>query len=222
MTKPIFSLKTLIATASVFAFLAGPLVAGSAFAEGPASGQGSGQQGKGSAGGGQKGGQGGASKAAESKVTGGGTGGKAGGTKISGKDLARLNSARVFLSTGITKTDAIYEAEAPLSKIYSYQQILLSNDKDLNTVAEVSAAAISLAQVATVPVTASTLTKLGSLLGTTFKNTFDWTANGGTVKSALDSFASSKLGTPTDIGGTPTSFIEAVNLLEKALKTTEE
>jgi hypothetical protein len=224
MTKQAFPLKRLIAAVSVFAFLAGPM-AGTAFAEGAGSGQGAGgpQAGKGGPqGGGEKGGHGGASKTTEGKVTGSKGGGKAGSSKISGKDMARLNAARVFLSTGITKTDATGEAEAPLSKIYNYQQLLLSGDKDLNTVDEVAAAAINLAQVATIPVTTSTLSKLDSFLGTTFKNTFDWTANGGSVKSALDAFATSKLGTATDIGATPTSFTEAVNLLEKALKSTEE
>jgi hypothetical protein len=213
MTKQTSKLKILIATASVFAFLAGPL-AGSAFAEGSTSSQGSGKGGP--QGGGQKGGHGGTSA-----VTGGGSGSKAGGTKISGKDLARLNSARVFLSTGITKTDAIYEDESPLSKIYNYQQLLLANDKNLDTTAEVSAAVFNLARVSAIPVTADTLTKLDALLGTTFYSTYNWSTGGAAVEAALEATTLSVLGQTVDIAQ-PTSFIDAVNLLQKALKAEEE
>jgi len=208
--------QSMIALAAVFAFLAMP-----AHAEGPTTGQGSGQQGKGSKQGGGKGGPGGASKVTGS-ASGGGTGGKAGGTKISGKDLARLNSARVFLSTGITKTDAIYEDEAPLSKIYNYQQLLLANDRDLNTVAEVSAAAFNLARVSAIPVTTDTLTKLDSFLNTTYKSTYSFSGGGGAaVEATLEATALSILGRTVDIA-TPSSFLDAVNFLQKALKAEEE
>jgi hypothetical protein len=160
---------------------------------------------------------GGASETTEDKVM---SGRRSVGGRISGKGLARLNAARVFMTTGITKTDAIYEDEAPLSKIYNYQQILLANP-DLNTTELVSAAAFNLARVATIPISEQTLTKLDTFLGTTFNSTYNWSTGGAAVESALETTTLAVLGQTVDIAQ-PTSFIDAVNLLQKALKTEEE
>ena len=222
--KSASKLLGMILTTAVLAVGAAPIVHAAEDGHGSTSGHADEGQGKGKGPkymGGKEGeshstGHGGASKTTEGRVM----GGKSGGDRITGKDLARLNASRVFLSTGITKTDAIYEDEAPLSKIYNYQQ-LLKNNPDLNNTALVSAAAFNLARVATVPVTADTLKKLDTILGTTFTSSYNWSTGGAAVESALELTAMSVLGRTVDIA-TPTSFTDAVNLLQKALKTEEE